>query len=307
MILEWQLNVGSLRSDILSPQRLTVDKIVAVFLLLSPPADDKIYEDRDHLETLLAKVQENDYGRRMPVSTNDNENEFEASAIEEDFEEIVDDLATYMDCLMDLAPALENPASDYNNQTRQTKQTESFNVSTALAADYCCKIRDRFINLDIRLVERLGEANALRKQRIQQRPQVAQDTDKEDNDIDVNSTSERQSEPMFSDEGPKISVPTGSTFPSSQPLESIFDGPLPKKLISSDSMSSVLPLERPNTSDGDTASQAIFASFSTISSTRSQGRPRVPPLPVDAGSNNHFTCVACGKDLLATRTRRAWK
>ena len=275
--------------------------------LLSPPADDKVYEERDHLETMLAKVREDDHSRRIPVSTYDDESDFEASTIEEHFEEIVDDLATYVDCLMDLAPALENPASDYDNQPRQTRQIESFDVSTALAANYCRKIRDRFTNLDIRLVEILGEANALRKQRIQQRPQVVQEIDKEDNDVDMDPTGDLQSEPMFSDEGPRFSVTTGSTFPSTQPLESIFDRPLPRRIKSSDSMSGGLTPERPTTSDGDTASQATFASFSTTSSTKSQGRPRVPPLPVKAGSNNHFTCVACGQELLATRTRRAWK
>ena len=269
--------------------------------LLNPDPNNELEDERNQLETLLAKVRETDGSSRL--STYDDQSEFEASAFDEDFEEVVDDLATYIDCLMDLTPALENPASDYHNQPRQTRPIESFDVSTALAANYCRKIRDRFTNLDIKLVERLGEANALRKQRLQQRPEASQGLEKAYIDIDVDP----ESEPIFSDAGRETTTTTGSTFPTTQPSESIFDRPFPKKLPSLDSMSGDPLPGSPTISENDTASQATFASFSTTSSTKSQGRPRIPPLPVEPGSGKYFTCVACGQELLATRTRRAWK
>ena len=43
-----------------------------------------------------------------------------------DFAEGIDDLASYTDCLMDLAPALENPATDVNFKEQVVSKVETF-------------------------------------------------------------------------------------------------------------------------------------------------------------------------------------
>ena len=188
---------------------------------------------------------------------------------------------------MDLTPALEFPAPDQDPELSATN-VESFNVSSTLALNYCRKIRDRFATLDVQLVERLGEANALRTLRNQQRLPVLSGENKEDIHIDI----EPDSEPIFSDSDPRFTETTGSTFPSTRPSDSIFERPYH---------------QRQDVDTVDTLSQATFASFSTSSSIRGQGRPRVPPLPVQPGSNKLFRCIACGEQLVAPKTRRAWK
>lgn len=244
----------------------------------------KLHEELVDHETLLEKAQATVVGTRTRMY--DVEGVTEASAFDEDFEEILDDLATFVDCLMDLTPALEHPATDQDFQSRQTRPTESFNVSSALAANYCRKIRDRFADLDVKLLERLGEANALRTQRIQQRLRPSIEVVKEELGLDVDP----ESEPMFSETGYKFTETTKSTYQATRPSESIFDRP-------------VRNME--DVGIADILSQATFASFSTTSSSKGQGRPRVPPLPVEAGSRETFRCVACGNELLAMRTRRA--
>ncbi len=203
---------------------------------------------------------------------------------EGDFAEAVDDLSNYTDCLMDLSFALENPATDVDFKEQAVSNIETFRVSSVMAASYCHKIRDRFPDLDIRLVERLGEANQKRSQRIienfsTEAKAKAKDTAQPDD----------ASEPIFSESRLDFTDTTNSTYFS----DSVF---------SKDQKLGITKEEY-----DDATSQTTFASFSTAFSISHQGRPRVPNLPAHARSGKPFLCIACGKQLKNIRNRRMWK
>jgi hypothetical protein len=195
---------------------------------------------------------------------------------ESDFAEGIDDLASYTDCLKDLAPALENPATDANFKEQVVSKIETFRASSAMAASYCRKIRDRFPNLDIILVERLGEANQTRSQRIQE-------------SLFASSEAQTKDSTVFSESCPEFSETTKSTYFSESVFDKDRDGGLTKDEYD------------------DVASQTTCASFSTTSSTMIQGHPRVPALPEEVQSGSPFECLACGKELRNIRTRQIWK
>lgn len=99
-----------------------------MFRLVGPQHhNSKLQKERFDHETLLAEAR----GTidQNQVRTHYADRLLEASGFVEDFEEMIDDLATYVDCLMDLAPALENPALDQSNRPHQVRESESLNVS----------------------------------------------------------------------------------------------------------------------------------------------------------------------------------
>ncbi len=203
---------------------------------------------------------------------------------ESDFADGIDDLATYTDCLMDLAPALENPATDVDFKEQAVSNIETFRVSSVMAASYCHKIRDRFPDLDKRLVERLGEANQKRSQRIIENTSAEMKAQTKDV-----LRPDDASEPIFSESRPDFTDTTKSTYFS----DSVF---------SKDQKVGLTKEEY-----DDAASQTTFASFSTTFSVSHQGRPRVPNLPAEARAGKPFQCMACGKQLKNIRNRRMWK
>jgi hypothetical protein len=230
------------------------------------------------LETAEVVLQEDGHPRRNSNAFSDSEGS------ECDFSEGIEDIASYTDCLMDLGPALEHPAMDIKFENDVFKP-ETFQVSSTMAANYCRKIRDRFPSLDIKVVEKLGEANQKRSQRLQE-----SFLDSEVGSTKTIEDPEDVSEPLFSRSGGKCTTETiKSTFVS----DSIF---------STDRNVGVSKEEH-----DEVASQTTFATFSTAFSSLGQGIPRVPSLPQSARSGVPFKCLACGKLLKNIRNRRAWK
>ena len=182
-------------------------------------------------------------------------------------EDVVDDLADYVDCLMDLSQCLEHPALDFD-ETRHLPP-EVFNASSPQALLFCRRIRDRFPVLPLFLVERLGEANSIRSNRVRE-AQLRIPSGKE-GDVGDDIT-----ETLFSDSMPKNTDTTKSTFQS----DSIFDRPM---------------------------SVATFATTATTWSAIEQGRLRVPPLPKEAETDDGFLCIACAKRLTDVKNRTNWK
>ena len=216
----------------------------------------------------------------------DNESFSDSEVSEEDFAELLDDVALYTDCLMDLTPALENPAPDISSNDKEAVPFESFKASSALALTFCRRIRDRFPLLDVTLVERLAEANSRRSQRIQVRVRDAP----KPLSLRKDTVSAASSEPNFSEAGPDYSVTTKSSFISG----SLFDKEAPTQRRASDR--------------DDNASQTTFASFSTSFSVEDRlGRPRVPPLPEGAAKGEPFDCNVCNREIRNVRNRQAWK
>ncbi|RSM06408.1 hypothetical protein CDV31_009182 [Fusarium ambrosium] len=251
-------------------------------------------DECDHLRALLDVVE-----TMLKESESDEHEESdtpsESDTSDHGFMEIMEEISAYIDCLLDLAPALDNPALDI--PTDEPKEAlfgskESFTTSCEEALIYCHKIRDRFDGLPKYLVERLAEANVCRAARIRQmqRQVIMKET----------SVNDGITESLFSGQDPQVTETTKSSVPPSSVFSSV---------LASSSRWSIQPTPAPKRVDSaefdDNASEATFASLSTAASSFSMGRPRIPPMPdVEEGG---FDCTLCYMRLTDVVTRKEWK
>ena len=232
---------------------------------------------RLHLGSAETMLQDEGKPRRRSNAFSDSE--------ESDYEvdDCLDDITAYTDCLMDISPALECPAADVNFDGT-IPQSETYSVSSTLAVNHCRKIRDRFPSLDIRVVEKLGEANARRSQRLHEMARQATAPTAKPMDY-----AEDASEYLFSDSGAKQTATT-------------------KSRISSGSIFSRNPKANFDEEEFDeTASETTFATLSVGVSSIGQGVRRIPPLPQSAKPGMPFKCPLCATLQEDIRDRRAWK
>ncbi|KAK3326073.1 hypothetical protein B0H66DRAFT_530078 [Apodospora peruviana] len=199
--------------------------------------------------------------------------------------EVAEEITIYTDCLLDLSPALDNPALDINvggSGEPPGQAKESFTVSSDEALIYCRRIRDRFEPLPKYLVERLAKANVNRATVLRdRRSRSAKPGILVTDDI---------TESLFSSADYRLTDTTKSTAPSSSVFSSIAQ---PKATA------------REILGFNDNSSDATFASFSTTASAIGLGRPRVPPLPAMSGDG--FDCPICSLHTIGVRNRKDWK
>lgn len=229
----------------------------------------------DTTEAMLQDPQPNESARPYTPSESDA-SEYEAT-------EILEEIAIYVDCLLDLSPSLDNPALDIQvegSDEPPTQAKESFTVSSEEALIYCRKIRDRFEVLPKYLVERLAEANTLRAAALRE---MRSRSTKHEAPISDDIT-----ESLFSTTDHRVTETTKSTVPSS----SIFSSIMSSRHV-------------PMLEFDDNASEATFASFATAASAISLGRPRVPPMPEIQGDG--FNCPTCFLRITNVKTRNEWK
>jgi hypothetical protein len=122
----------------------------------------------------------------------------------------------YINRLMDLSPSLERTSVSSNNTSKMSAAVGiSFQVSEP-AHSYVLNIRDKFPNADRNLVERLGEANWQRHERIR-----STDTGTADK-ILVDAKTVFNPVSMFHDSGLGSSVPAQSSYETSIASHSSF-------------------------------------------------------------------------------------
>lgn len=245
-------------------------------MVLSEQCDDL----RILLDTTQAKLQESEPEliRSDTLSVSDTS--------EYGLEDILEDITTYVDCLLDLAPSLDNPALDMPVENLDRSSTkETFAVSSEEAAIYCRRIRDRFISLPKYIVERLAEANVIRAAVLW--------SARSRNEFSATAADAKSfpSESLFSTIDRGVTNTTKSTAPSS----SVFSSLLKQVTRRPTAISQF----------SDNASKTTFASFSTAQSAINQGRLRVPPIPELEGDS--FVCPICYKRVIGVVSRKAWK
>ncbi|CAF3554265.1 hypothetical protein QX201_000166 [Fusarium graminearum] len=130
----------------------------------------------------------------------------ESGSSTNDLTKCIEDISIYIDCLMDLSVALENPVLDLEpvNATIPSSQNlETFDVSSSQASTFCRKIRDRFPKMEKWLVERLGENNARRASALKEAHERCLDIEATNSTNvsdpvleDSNTASSRQPAPM---------------------------------------------------------------------------------------------------------------
>lgn len=251
------------------------------------PSSQALNEQCDDLRTILDLTDtmlqelEPDQSVRPYTRSESDASEYEAA-------DILEEISTYIDCLLDLSPSLDNPALDIMVEgfdEPPTQAQESFNVRSEEALLYCRRIRDRFEVLPKYLVERLAEANVLRAAILRERR--SQPTKHETPIVDDIS------ENLFSTTDHRVTETTKSTAPSSSVFSSVME---PKASFSR---------HVPELGIDDNVSEATFASFSTTASAISLGRPRVPPMPDT--QEEGFNCPICFSRVTDVKTRKKWK
>ncbi|CEI63690.1 unnamed protein product [Fusarium venenatum] len=196
----------------------------------------------------------------------------ESGSSTSDLSECIEDISTYIDCLMDLSLALEDPVVDVETVDAAIpifQDLETFDVSSPQALAFCRKIRDRFPKLEKWLVERLGENNARRASSLNEARDRSLDIEAIMSEIakwtiDEPEESVFPSEALFSDSQPKPTETTRSTNLSN----SVFDKSNP------DSFRRLAPPSKPARRvthvPASNASFTTFASFSTKASAISE-------------------------------------
>ena len=127
--------------------------------------------------------------------------------LEVDKNSFIEDIAGFINCLMDLIPTFEriDQARPSRKQTERSPTLEVFDV-TEPAHVYVRQILDRFPNAQVRLAERLGEANWQRHNEICRR----MDDGLEESESNLNNRFVAKS--RFHDSGLGTSVPAESTY-----------------------------------------------------------------------------------------------
>lgn len=241
-----------------------------------------------------------------------------------EFEDFLDDMKTYIDCLTDLSEALQGPTLDTDPafDTEPEYPPEDFKVSSLQALVFCRKIRDRFPNLDKWLVERLGEGNAHRASLLLREKEASEHADDGDPtciDAERPEYFEDRGERLFEEDTesdhqpgslsleafPEATETTGSTLET----KSIFSRPTKDK-PQTQGRDPTPPISFAITEESlsDDEGHGTVASFSTTASDIEGGRVRVPPMPAEALQATSFRCFICDQDVsLKSKTRRDWK
>jgi hypothetical protein len=175
-----------------------------------------------------------------------------------------------------------------SENTLESKYQPVIFKTSPLGQHYCRKIQDRFNDLDIRKIERLGEANAMRHMRRQEKLKLTE-VRRQASPTIISTESNRA-------EGSKYSAftePSQSTESSllTRSSNSIFS----KRLAAAE-----IILE------DDVASQATFTTATTSVSELDDSVPHVPPIPEATNSGDSASCLACGEDIVALGLRKSF-
>jgi rubrerythrin len=197
-----------------------------------------------------------------------------------DAEEHIEDLKSYVDCLMDLAPTLEHPAKDVIHNDRQNTFSNANDIP-AEAHPFFDEIIARYPSVDERFARRLAKANWNRRERLRRKiisarleqPQMMVEDEKQGKEEGTEhlAMSERS---------------TGSSWATSN--------------AASRSMTTTSGLK------GRAPSVTSFATSFDDEDSNSFRR-RIPQFPQDKQFGDTFTCIVCGDTLKDIDTPARWK
>jgi len=183
-----------------------------------------------------------------------------------------EDLNSRVQMLLDLTPSLEATLAHVERPQAEIARTanKSFYASGP-AQIYISLLRDKFPAADMRLIERLGEANWQRHINIRKRMER------------IDGTAEPTS----------IAVPTGFT------AGSMFQ---PQTLFHDSGIGTSVPAQ-----SCPAPSEASHTSFISSLADKENGAARVPPTPAEVGMGEIFRCHLCGQMRLNIKNRVGWK
>ncbi|KAL2849695.1 hypothetical protein BJX68DRAFT_267011 [Aspergillus pseudodeflectus] len=178
-------------------------------------------------------------------------------------------LHCYITCLMELGPAIERQMANIQFKLDQQAlpQLSHFSLSEN-AQPFAIRIKDRFKDAKVSLVERLAEASWERSVRMMTHADEVSEGEQATSSVAITAPAMTLFKPfsMFHDSGLGTSAPARSQY---------------------------------------TATVASHSSFLSVSGEEGEGRPRLPPLPVEGRNGQTFQCPFCAKFIFC-KSRIEW-
>ena len=204
-----------------------------------------------------------------------SESDVEDEEIPDELEyNLIKDIQSRTQCLMDLVPTLEiNLALAGKERRRVLHATQNPFLISEPAHVYISLVREKYKEADDKLVERLGEANWQRHVNVRR-------------NMDEISTSLEPESTSLAEKGIVPSVLGPSMFYDSGIGTSVFERAFHQAHISSG---------------------ASHSSFISSNANDDPKAARVPQLPAEVGIGEPFRCVYCGKVLGDIKNRQDWK
>lgn len=239
-------------------------------------------------------------------SDSDSESDSESSMSEYVFDDIIEDLSTYMESLADLSPSLDHPATDHVFiEDVNTSLIDEFSSVSEPARPFVLIIRDRFPSLEAGIVKKLGEANWQRRERLRIRLASAPEMEESSAADDENSST-----------GETIVDPRREAFEDQQTITSTVRSSI-SVARTCQSITIKSQFSEPSIFDHMSSSAAVTRTVRPAESVTSfatsgaegmgHGQRRVPNLPDQHVYGSTFQCKICGDVLTRIQHRADWK
>jgi len=262
--------------------------------------DEELHNEREEVVEMQKAVMEILSDADFSVDTSSDVESLSSSHVSEPGgDEILNAIATYIDCLMDLCDAIENPAPNWADEEDVAPENEIFDVPRE-AERHCRRIRDQYPFLPKYLVERLGNFNALRYARFNSPAPVPVLVG-----AAILHTNEDKSHK--SDDPPSEDLLSSSHRPTTATDQSVvFDEDPVSRIPVCYPPDAAPPCKNEDTED-NAATVFSVATYRTTESTRVNGRRTVPPEPPETEDGRPFNCNICHTIVRNVRGRPEWK
>lgn len=216
-----------------------------------------------------------------------------SDTILDDLPAVFEELQALVDCLMDLSLVLDDVPNSGGTNPGTVESTKLFEVSSPEALLYCHSIRNEYPRLPQKIVERLGEVNAIRSTLI----------------ISMTNNQQQKSDEDVSEIGPgskkwrrsaRLALPKAPESISSRP--NIATSSNARQLPAKSLLNDPLPTASENSSTG-----YKDVTFNTFAPMKSKDDQQVPPLPPGASLGQPFNCPLCSTHLINITHLSQWE
>lgn len=237
-------------------------------------------------------------------SSSDSNSDLGSIMSDLNLEDIVRDLKTCNESLIDLTPSLDYPANDvvFVEDTNAILVDDLANVAEP-ARSFVLIIKDHYPSIENDLVKRLGEANWERRERLRKKLASASVMDTASSSGDENSTTcgtvadQSRQNPVIEQSRPP------STIQSSMDISRTYQSTTTRSTFSGISI-----FDHNGTTFQTSVRAESVTSFASSMADGGERRHRlVPSLPEGHEIGSPFQCQICGDKLRNIRNRADWK
>jgi hypothetical protein len=227
----------------------------------------------------------------------DCDSELGSTVSDLNLEDIVEDLKTCSNSLIDLTPSLEYPANDFlPREDIVTMPVDDLANVAEPARPFVLIIKDRYPSMETNLVKRLGEANWERRERLRKKFELASAMNTASSrGGETSMNSDKLTDRSHQDSAMEQPRPS-STMPSSIDLSSTYQS------IFDDNSSAFQSIQLPRM-----MAESVTSFASSMAGGGENSQRRVPSLPEGYKIRSPFQCPICGETLKNIRNRGDWK